>query len=538
MKRVEIFKHKINLQDLPPKVLLIIFSHLTIPTLQQVCMVSKKFKIFCYQDDVYLLKLKKLGLERLLYIDCDLNDDFLMLLKQIPDITKSIPTEKRDTKILVDIPESDQIDLIIQKDTAAASPDVELTRKERNTISIRALFKKFYCKFVVLYKDFEQKSLKSILFTTYKDICDVAIILGHLQRFDTLQMLNKNCSKIHSNLLQSVESFASNLISRFETAYDQQNYPEMEVVCKACYYIDGASDLVNLVISKNPAFYDLQYNSSNLQLALKSNKTKEMDKFLAQHFADFMQYILDGCLLQCEIIAKVFPIKVDPLSIIVLKILEESVVEYFAAVVSAAKIREGTRVYLHVTSSCIYCIKQFIHQITNNSFGVILKTDQINQKASNLLVPFLNTYLDRELEYLKELCQSEIEKWDNQKQSNKPMSPVYMNDPENQLAHRNQVMSAMKKIMQAPAALTSTLLGNTKIKYEEPMLTDGAFDLDIESNSSSDGQVLVTSAKVDEKTDSINSLVSIELAITLIQANKTSLSRATIVSSFINYTKM
>ena len=113
-----------------------------------------------------------------------------------------------------------------------------------------------------------------------------------------------------------------------------------------------------------------------------------------------------------------------------------------------------------------------------------------------------------------------------------------MADPENQLAHRNQVMSAMKKIMQAPAALTSSFLGGSKVKYEETSLTDGAFDIDIDSNSSSDGQVLVQSPAKPKAVDAINSLVSIELAISLIHTNKASLSRATIVAAFVNSSKM
>ena len=412
MKRVEIFKNKINLQDLPPTLILAIFSHLTVPTIQTICCVSKKFKVFAYHDDVYLVKVKKLGIEKLLYGEIDLNDDILVLLRRIPDLKKAESREKIEAKIQIDIPESNQTELIIPPNLQDAVNNAD-PKRERNSISVRAMFKKFYTKLFKFYTDFQSKSHDSLVFTTHSDVVDIATILGTLIRFDGLQLLNRNCTQIRFGLMKAIESFSSNLMSRFESAYDSQNFKEMELACKACYFIDGAYDLINLVVSKNPAFYDTRFNPVTLASDLKNTKSKEMDVYLAQNFADFIQYLLDDCLLQCEIVGKVFPAKVDPISIIVLKVIEECISDYFAAIVSAAKIREGTRVYLHVTATSIYCIKQFIHYLTTNSFGVIIKSEAIYQKANALLEPFINTYMEREVSYLKEVCQIEIDKWDS-----------------------------------------------------------------------------------------------------------------------------
>ena len=539
MKGIEIFKHKIYFQDLPPTVILNIFSHLTVPSLQKVCCVCKKFKVFGYQDEVYRYKLERLGILKLLYGEVDLNDDVLVHLKRLRPMIK-LPTYTSDElvipKINYNIPEPNEIELIIPKIDDNELVVVNEVKGERNSISARALFKKFYFQLLKFYRDFGTNSQGSLVFTQYSDTIDMARILGILLAFDKLNLLNRDCSQIRFALGKAIESFSSKLMSRFELGYDSLNFKEMEITFKASYFIDGAVEIVNLVVSKNPAFYDNQYNPTTLADNLKVNKSKQMDLYLSQTFASFIQKLLEDCFLQARIIYKVFATNIDPLSIIMLKIMEECVAEYFAAVSTAAKIREGTRVYLYVTASAVYCIKQFLHCISNNPFGLKVDCDAIITKSNSLLGPFITTYMEREISYLKEVSQAIIDKWESEKDTNKQDSPILNNEPEIQIQSRNRAMSAMQKIIQAPVALTSSLLGSKSTKYEEPMMAGEAYEIDLESNSSSDGQVLVSPRK--QPVEALNSLVSIELAISLIHTNKESLSRVTIVSSFVDFSKM
>jgi recyclin-1 len=98
-------------------------------------------------------------------------------------------------------------------------------------------------------------------------------------------------------------------------------------------------------------------------------------------------------------------------------------------------------------------------------------------------------------------------------------------------------MNTMKSIMFAPVVLTNSLLGGRKQNSES--LLENAEDVDVDT----DLQTKEKALKKDTATygiddNSMNSLVSLELAIHLMHTNKESLGRVLVVTANSNLSKL
>lgn len=131
--------------------------------------------------------------------------------------------------------------------------------------------------------------------------------------------------------------------------------------------------------------------------------------------------------------------------------------------------------------------------------------------------------------HLKKKFKNEIDKWDHRKAISSPtaLKQSYLTDSRKTQEHKRFVMNTMKAIMFAPIALTSIVLGQKKHTLLE----------DIEPITSEiDAHDDTVTYHLDES--SMNSLLSLELALHLMHTNKESLGRALVITSYSDITKL
>ena len=252
-----------------------------------------------------------------------------------------------------------------------------------------------------------------------------------------------------------------------------------------------------------------------------------------------MDYTLNNCLKQAELISSIFFPQVNAMTHFVNKVFEDCISEYMTAILVAAKSRENLAIYLHTLATSTYSCTQFIELIEKNHFNVYVDIELIKSAMKDLLKPYAEGYIDQEMDLLSKRLKAEIEKWNNRKQPHdklKKRNSEYLKDAQKAQEHKRLVMDAMKAIMFAPVTLTKTIVqlgGGTKLSpHKQSLLTDAE---PIQSEPENDNDDTVTYHLDD---NSMNSLVSLELALHLMHSNKETLGRVLVVTAFTDMTKM
>ena len=281
-----------HISALPPTIISRIFQFLPVPVLPLIACVSRRFKVLCYQDDIYQEKLCLLNMQSVVNVEekqhASLKDSLQARLRQLPG-GQFLPTKDKIINSLEDAtPTGDVVvspEAIASPTTvsspqsiSATLPDIKTTHliigsgglkaalrkaskpKEKNKSALqrhldsknqpidgmlqrsaRDAFRKVYIELYPYYLDFAENSNDSKVFKDYKDPSEIAAVLQKLVLFDRALFLGRDTTDITSNLNSTIEWFESRLLGQFDAAY-----------AHAAFYLNGGLGCVNVFISKNP----------------------------------------------------------------------------------------------------------------------------------------------------------------------------------------------------------------------------------------------------------------------------------------------
>jgi recyclin-1 len=295
-----------HISALPPTIISRIFQFLPVPVLPLIASVSRRFKVLCYQDEIYQEKLRLLNMQSVVNVEekqhASLKDSLQARLRQLPG-GQFLPTKDKIINSLeyttatadaVVSPES--IASPDSQSITATLPDIKTTHliigsgglkaalrkaskpkdKNKSTLqrhldsnnekvdgmlsrSAREAFRKVYIELYPYYVDFAKNSNDSRVFKDYKDLSEIAAVLQRLVLFDRALFLGRDTTDITSNLNSTVEWFESRLLGQFDAAFDRKDYEDMRINAQADFYLNGGLGCVNVFISKNPGITVLRY---------------------------------------------------------------------------------------------------------------------------------------------------------------------------------------------------------------------------------------------------------------------------------------
>jgi recyclin-1 len=422
-----------HISTFPPHIIANIFSFLPVPDLKNVSCVSRRFKVIAYSDEVYEDKLRGLKSLKLLSTDDDeqleLKEALQAKLRQLPGgqflpspVKEDLPSpsivKEDDQKISAALPDAKASHLIIgagglKQALSKQQPSPTKPKpKDPPKRSAREAFRKLYVQLYPYYVDFDGKTHDSRVFKDYQDLSEIGAVLSKLVLFDKCQFLGRDTTSISFGLRNAVEWFESTLLGQFDAAYDKQDVEVMKTNAYASFQLNGGLGCVHVFISKNPVFFDHTFNPSLLQSKLPLATGPSLGYALADEFAKFMDHLLSNCKVQAELISKVFVPDVDAITMFITRVFEDSISEYLNAVINASKAREGTAVYLHTLATSVYSCSQFVQFIIKNPYGIVVNPLQLKPLVSNLFAPYLDSFLEQEMEHLRKRSKLEIEKWD------------------------------------------------------------------------------------------------------------------------------
>jgi recyclin-1 len=520
-----------------------IFSWLPLKDLQTTARLSRRFKVITYNDLVYEDKLKALGFEYAIKA-IDLTNEMLTVIDifglgvyfqdQLDKETKiedepKLP-EKRDA-INGILPDSRYLLSIFgaggfKRALRGEIQSEEIALKKRNATNSRDILCKIKSLLDPLFNDFVTNTKNASVFKIYKELNHQAALLNSLLKFSKSGIFTNDVSLEQANLNTAVEMFETNLLSQFETAYDQHNNEQMKLCGNALVLLNGGHSVIGIFVHKNPIFFDPNLNPTLLDSKLPALNGPSVGGLLAEEFVIYMDKLLKNCREQRECVFLIFDPKVDVMTVFVKKIINEFISEYLDAVLNATKSRESIPMHLHTVATAVHCCSQFINYLNESNFSID-KQLLINQ-VIDLFQPHLAEYKDLETKSLAKEYKEIIHKWDQQNRSD-GNSPTTATPTEHK--PKKAPLISIKGIMNAPAAFSTFLSGSTASKKElEPLVDEGdAFGVDIV-----EPQVKLVSVR----DDSLNALVSLELTMELITRNKESLLRALVITANTDIQKL
>ncbi|KAI9358642.1 exocyst complex component Sec10-domain-containing protein [Zopfochytrium polystomum] len=482
----------------------------------------------------------------------------------VPQITAGIPNMRKSNLVVgaggIKVIGRSASGLIIGNSSGSINSNRRIKAPGLNGVRARDAFKAIYTELCPYYVDFRSgRSKDSKVFRDNKDLIEVATLLRRIRLLSQAKFI-PDMDEVNFSLETTIQWFESMLLGQFERAYDAGNIAEMKKNATAGYELNGGAACVQVFISKNPIFFDHTFNPSLVASKLPSGSSSDPQGYaLADEFAKFMDHMLTNCRKQAAVIAKVFNPEMDAMTSFVTKVFEDSITEYLSAVLKTAKERESSAIYLHTLATAVHCCTQFLDFIRAAEPTVTVHSNRIREAIANIFRPYTQNYMELELEHLQKKIDSELNKWKNRKDkvgdpsangSSNSAAASYLTDAEKAQAHKRQVMNTMKTVLYAPMALGKSLaivgngiLGaaNPKAKDQNESLLDdgedgaGATASDAASRPPRDDNGSTT-YRLDD--NSLGSLVSLELCLTLIHANKESLGRALVITAAVKMAQL
>ncbi|KAI8145080.1 exocyst complex component Sec10-like protein [Fennellomyces sp. T-0311] len=412
---------------LPPDILIRIFQLLPIPSLSNVALASRRFKVLAYDDEIWDDKLRRM-------LDRDTGALAATLGNSgnsaLMDIDKSIRINNKPLNALI---------------PGLSTDPYSARARAKSTGQARENFKQLYIRLLPYYVDLRQKHKESQVLKDYGATPEeCAKLLNMLVGFGACHVVD-DWKQINEAVETLCQYFESASLHEFEVAYDVHNTTDMKTYAHALIALNGGSICIQTFVQKHPIFFDNPFNPDD---NFKSS-TSDLEPF-----KKFMSLVTEEFRQQSQVVAETFPEATDVYYMFVDRVLEDVVSDYVNNLLGIAQAHER-RLYLHTISVVLDSMSQVVDVLTHEDLPRSIARDRGINLIFKLFLPFLDDYLYEEQSYVKSACDELIEEWNRD-------SGVRREDPSARLTNQSRetfkrnYLSAFKKVIALPVDLVST----------------------------------------------------------------------------------
>jgi len=235
---------------------------------------------------------------------------------------------------------------------------------------------------------------------------------------------------------------------------------------------------------------------------------------------------------EAAVIHSVFPQPAEVSLLYLERFGEELLQPFLTALFQDARTR-STSVYLRVLSGSLQTTSKFVQDFALPENADEAMVDRASAVLVKLFAPHLQSYLDEELSFFKQNAEREVERWDRNLAEQAASAESFLMSNINRTADKKDFMASFKKVVMMPV--------NILPAFSKPTNKRTASSLNPNSRSDSPAPrpltpTLPSEAPTDElaakaalmtsRLDNIKTLFSIDVALNLIHAAKSSLERA------------
>ncbi|KAI9015826.1 exocyst complex component Sec10-like protein [Phycomyces nitens] len=428
-------------RSLPPNVLIRIFENLPISSLANVAMVSRRFKVLAYDDEIWDAKLKIM-----------LESDTGALAALLEDPNAKLSLIDKDTSFLINNKPLSSLIPGISRD-----PYSERARA-KSTGHARERFKELYVRIAPYYIDLRNTHGKSKIlqdFGSTPEACgktlNLLVGLGKCRVVDDWRELNDTVEAL-------CQYFESASLHEFEVAYDSNKPADMKVYAHAIIALNGGSLCIQTFLQKHPIFYD--------------NPFKPEDNFVSsgldiESLKNLFGAITDSMKQQAELIKQVFPPSADVYYMFADRVFEDVMADYVTQLLGRAQTIDSSN-YLYAISSLLTLVYSLVDVITGDDVAIKIDKERGINLLYKLFFPLLDDYLEEEKKYVEKKYTKEIAEWNESSGERREDPSVRLTNQSRELFKRNYLL-AFKKVIALPIDLVSSAATTIASPFQRSM---------------------------------------------------------------------
>lgn len=422
----------------------------------------------------------------------------------------------------------------------------------------RQEFAKIYRTLASFYSDAVgcKNHTDAMIFRTYRDPNQQAQMLANISKFsksDTSEGWQQRLNAF-SGLM---EAFEIAVFREFEQGLDTEDYQgKLPKYAQVLVSLNGGHRGLELFLSRNPVTNEKD-RLSNLGESLHQNfsgstSIEQSLKFFTELSTAFNE--------QVAIIDQVFPPSVNAVIPFLRKVGTEVISKYLNTLFDETHTR-NIELYLKAISTTYEQSLNFARSLrpARDSGDEFYET--VDEIISNLFEPHLDLYLGEEVEFFKRKSNAEVGNWEKQlSEQDASMQSMYMSNV-NRQADKRDFLTSFKKVVMMPVNVLPTFPMSSPFSAKQPISKpqvseeaidtsqSGVFQLPTRPSTPGIGYGSVANIKrsstpnteppttelaakaaiMNSRLEGIRSLFSIEVALNLVHAAKSSIERAAVI---------
>ncbi|KAL2392199.1 F-box protein pof6 [Exophiala dermatitidis] len=383
--------------------------------------------------------------------------------------------------------------------------------------------------------------MESRIFRDFGEPDKQAQLLINVQRFAASDF-SPGSSEREERIAKAVEAFDAAALLEFRRGYEYKDIQgKMRQYARVMYTLNGGKSSVELFLHDNNLITQkaelgtvsdcIDYGLGHGQLSLEKVQV-------------FFERLGNAYSQEKAIIETVFP-NATEVSLLFLEQVAKDVLLPFLSELFADAQGRGTPTYLRIVSGTFAATKQFIETFAvPDNLDDEKKASRCNTVLTEIFGPHLETYLAEEMNSFRQKANTEVEQWDRALSEQAASTESFLMSNVNRQADKKDFMSSFKKVVMMPVNILPSFSGPATNKTAAKALVNG--DVTVSSSRPSTPnlygartstatptlpaeapttELAAKAALMNTKLENIRSLFSIEVALNLVHAAKSSLER-------------
>lgn len=378
-------------------------------------------------------------------------------------------------------------------------------------------------------------SADNLVFQKYTDPQQQAQILFQLQDFAKCDTTDGSENR-HEHLRTAVSTFETAALKEFRHGYETDDIDDrMKKYAHVLHTLNGGSSACDLFIHHNHIVTkkaELGRVSDCIDVSTQKVKLEHTQVFFTRTSVAFNEEV--------SVINRAFPPSLQAASPFIEKVGRDVLYPFLTAIFDELH-RSNIESYLIAVSSTYAQCMNFLDTLLPIQSSLNTFDELLHQAIAQIYEPHMDLYLAEELDFFRKGSEAAVGEWDRQLSEQAASTESFLLSNVNRQADKRDFLTSFKKVIMAPVNILpgfSSTKTNEQKSNRDSVVGDGASTPKTNrlSTISSPGTPPVMEAPTTElaakaaimksKMEGIRSLFSIEIALGLVHAAKSSLERA------------
>ncbi|EGX92526.1 secretion pathway protein Sls2/Rcy1 [Cordyceps militaris CM01] len=366
-----------------------------------------------------------------------------------------------------------------------------------------------------------------IVFKAFRDPETQAQMLANLHKF-AMSDWSSGCMAREAKLNSMMTIFESAVMREFEQGYEFWDVDgRMRRFGHVLHALNGATSAIDVFIRKHPILNDTDMNFNPIECINRGQGADDVSLTPSQHFFDRLLLKVNE---QAGVIERIFPDAEHVFWEFVDKVREDIIMEYTTPLFDESHER-SLGMYLKAVSGIFEQTMRFFRSLKPPG----AKEEKIREMAKVMVLrvfePHLDLYLQEELEYFTKQAEEFVSLWEKKLSAQDSSLESYYMSNINRSAEKKDFLSSFRKVVMMPVtALPGMSFSSGSAAPSRPETPSLGRSSPVPGGGKAPTDELAAKAALmASKLEGIKSLCSIEVALSLVQAAKTSLGRAALL---------